>query len=124
MSELAIWSEYPDFDKSEFDCKETGANEMTHHFMTLLQKLRTAYGKSIVPSSGYRSPKHSAEAHKEAPGTHAQGIAVDIPCRGKDAYTIIELGLNFGFKGIGISQKGDKRFIHLDLREFPTIWSY
>jgi hypothetical protein len=29
-----------------------------------------------------------------------------------------------GFKGIGVQQKGAGRFIHLDDREDPAIWSY
>lgn len=124
MSETAIWSEYPNFSKSEFDCQQTGENEMCHHFMTLLQKLRIAYDKPMTITSGYRSPSHSIESNKSTPGTHAQGIAADIACRGADAYSIIELAVNFGFTGIGICQKGAPRFIHLDMREFPTIWSY
>jgi len=124
MSEKAIWSQYPNFSKEEFNCQQTNDNEMTHKFMTLLQKMRNAYGKPMKITSGYRSPKHSIEARKGTPGTHAQGIACDIACKGRDAHTIIELALNFGFTGIGICQKGDKRFIHVDLREFPTVWSY
>lgn len=124
MKNLAIWLEYPNFSKSEFDCQQTNDNEMTHEFMTLLQKMRNAYGKPMKITSGYRSPKHSIEAKKSTPGTHAQGIACDIACSGRDALTIIELALNFGFTGIGVCQKGDARFIHVDIREFPTIWSY
>jgi len=124
MSEKANWEEYPNFSKSEFDCKETGENKMRHHFMTRLQKLRKAYGKPMVVTSGYRSPKHSIEARKTKPGIHPDGIAVDIKCRGQDALELLELGLNMGFTGLGISQKGADRFIHFDLREFPNIWSY
>jgi hypothetical protein len=37
---------------------------------------------------------------------------------------ILKLAFRIGFTGIGVNQKGDKRFIHLDLREFPLVYSY
>lgn len=51
------WSKYPNFSKREFDCKETGENEVQARFMDKLQALRTEYGKPMVITSGYRSPQ-------------------------------------------------------------------
>ena len=111
------WSKYPNFTKEEFDCKETGENLMQAGFMDKLQELRTLYGKPIIITSGYRSPKHSIEARKQQPGMHSTGLACDIGCNGQDAYAILKLATALGFTGIGISQKaGLPRFIHLDLR--------
>lgn len=124
MGESAKWAEYPNFSKSEFDCQQTGENQMQHAFMVRLQRLRTAFGKPMVISSGYRSPTHSIEAKKDEPGTHAQGIACDIAIDRGDAVRLLHLALEAGFTGIGIQQKGSGRFIHLDTREHPTIWSY
>jgi uncharacterized protein YcbK (DUF882 family) len=78
-------------------------------------------------TSGYRCAKHPVEAKKPEPGVHSQGIAADIGVRGSDAYDLVEIALRFGFTGIGINQKGDSRFIHLDIstdENRPTIWSY
>jgi hypothetical protein len=36
----------------------------------------------------------------------------------------LRLALELGFTGIGVQQKGTGRFIHLDLRAVPAIWSY
>lgn len=124
MPELAKWDEYENFSKSEFDCQETGENMMTHAFMTKLQMLRDVYGKPMKVSSGYRSPRHSIEARKANPGQHANGIAVDILVSGADCVTLLELALHAGFTGIGVNQKGESRFLHLDTREHKTIWSY
>lgn len=120
----AKWGKYASFSKEEFDCQETGENEMQHAFMVKLQTLRDTFGRPMVVSSGYRSPSHSIEARKSSPGTHAQGIAVDIAVDREDAVTLLRLALSQGFTGIGIQQKGSGRFIHLDTREHPTIWSY
>lgn len=121
---IAKWGRFANFSKEEFDCQETGENQMQHAFMVKLQTLRDVYGKPVVISSGYRSPKHSIEARKETPGTHAQGIAVDIAVEREDAVKLLRLALSMGFTGIGVNQKGSGRFIHLDTRKHPTIWSY
>lgn len=125
------WNDYPNFTKEEFDCKETGENEMDAQFMGRLQLLRDAYKKPIRVSSGFRSKEHSIEKKKTRPGAHTTGQAVDIAIDRGDAYTILKLALWAGFTGIGIKQKGKGRFIHLDTIEKgtdgflrPTIWSY
>lgn len=120
----AQWNLYPNFNKSEFDCKETGENEMQHDFMFKLQQLRTAYGKPMKITSGYRSLRHSIEARKTTIGTHPQGMAADIAVNGADAIRLLELAIRMGFNGIGIQQKGNARFIHLDTRPIPAMWSY
>ena len=115
------WSKYPNFSKSEFDCHETGENEMQARFMELLQNLRNQYGKPMRITSGYRSPNHSIEKRKAKPGTHAQGIAADIYCTGPDKFRLVKLAINMGFNGIGVSSN----FIHLDVsRERCAIWGY
>jgi len=119
------WTKYPDFSPMEFRCKETGENKMEKEFMDRLQRLRTAYGKAMPITSGYRSVNHTLERRKLAPGPHSTGKAVDIHCSGEDAYTIIRLALTFGFTGIGVCQKKDgARFIHLDTLPRKAFWSY
>jgi zinc D-Ala-D-Ala carboxypeptidase len=120
------WADYEHFSKAEFDCKETGENEMKAAFMDKLQALRYEYGKPMRITSGYRSPRHSIEARKSAPGAHASGQACDIGVGpGDDVYELVALAVRFGFTGIGISQKaGLPRFVHLDTLPRRAIWSY
>lgn len=125
MKKVSDWSKFPNFAKAEFDCKETGENEIKEMFLRMLQALRTAYGKPMRITSGYRSPKHSIEVKKAQPGTHAQGIACDIACTGSEAYELIALAVQIGFTGIGVSQKSNgARFVHLDIAERQAVWSY
>jgi len=116
------WSKYPNFSKKEFDCKETGENEMQPEFLQKLQMLRYKYGRPMIVTSGYRSPRHSIEAAKASPGYHARGQAVDIAVTGKDAHDLVFLAMTSGFNGIGVA----KTFVHLDTRphEQRTIWVY
>ena len=34
---MADWDKYPNFTKEEFDCQETGMNDMRDSFLSLLQ---------------------------------------------------------------------------------------
>lgn len=122
------WSDYPNFSKAEFDCKHTGKNEMKPEFMDKLQKLRTAYGKPMKISSGFRDRTHPIEARKATSGAHTTGLACDVAVQGADALRLIHLAGLYGFTGIGVQQKGAGRFIHLDCCTDgfprPTVWSY
>lgn len=119
------WSKYPNFTEKEFVCRETGEVNMAPELLDRLQALRTEYGKPIVITSGYRSKNHSVERKKLAPGYHTKGMAVDIACSAIEAFRIVELAYKHGFRGIGISQRsGLGRFVHLDIRETPIIYSY
>ena len=122
---------WPNFAHRELACSETGECEMDEAFMDRLQLLRDHYGHPLPITSGYRSPAHSIEVAKSTPGTHAKGRAVDIACAGVDAYDILTEALVSGFTGIGVKQKGEHRFLHLDDLAYgehtvprPSIWSY
>ena len=122
------WSKYPNFSKSEFDCSHSGRNEMQEIVIDTLQRMRVVYGKPIIISSGYRDVTHPVERNKGSRGEHTYGLAVDIKCRGEDAYNLLDLALEYEVPRIGVSQSGDARFLHLGFaREgFPSpwIWSY
>lgn len=121
------WGDYhPFFTKGEFDCKHTGENKMVKEFMDKLMFIRKLYGKPMVITSGYRHHTHPEESRKENPGYHSMGIACDIACWSDEAYYIVKLAFEAGFTGIGVSQstRSGKRFIHLDLRSLPRIYSY
>jgi len=121
---------WKNFARLEMQCKESGECRMIPSFMDRLQALRNEYNKPMVITSAYRSRHHSAEQKKNRAGTHAMGCAVDIECSGADAMKLIELAIKHGFTGIGVQQRGSKRFIHLDdapnapHRPRPWLWSY
>lgn len=123
---------WKNFTRQELQCKQTFECVMVPSFMDRLQALRAEYGKPMVVSSGYRSPRHSIERNKKRPGPHAMGCAVDVVVAGADAVRLIELAIMKGFTGIGVKQTGpySQRFIHLDdaapqvWRPRPHIWSY
>ncbi len=118
------WSDYPSFTAAEFRCRHCGKEDMKPAFMERLQALRDIYKNPIIITSGYRCPGHPVEKAKAEPGMHSTGLACDVGVQGADAHELLRLAFHFGFTGIGVQQKGAGRFIHLDLRSTPSIWSY
>ena len=115
-------SQFKYFKLEDFDCQETGENEMSIEFIERLDGLRSGCGFPFIVTSGYRSPNHSIEAKKEQPGQHAQGIAADIKVvGGAQRRLLVEKALEMGFTGVGV----DKNFIHVDIRTTtPVLWVY
>jgi len=127
---------YRNFTRSEFRCKcgkcdSTGA-EISDELLDAVQALRTICEFPFIVTSGYRCPSHSAEKHKDFVGPHGLGMAVDIAVSHEEAMHLLRHALNSGlFNGIGVNQKGDSRFIHLDVATDldvnaprPHIWTY
>ena len=110
------------FKVEDFNCQETGENEMSPDFLQKLDALREVCGFPFIITSGYRSPNHSIEAKKSKPGTHSQGIAADIKVvGGAQRMAIIRNASIMGFNGIGVA----KGFVHVDTRETtPVAWKY
>ncbi len=120
------WDRYPNFGRDEFACQHCGDEKMDSAFMDALQELRTAFGKPMTITSGYRCPSHPIEARKAKPGSHASGCAADIAVSRGDAVLLLRLALNSRFTGFGVQQKGSGKFLHLDslTTNRPMIWSY
>lgn len=126
------WSLYKNFTRDELKCKSTGDCHIRPELMSILQSVRTEYGKIINISSGYRSPNHPIEAMKVKPGEHALGLAVDIICHGAKAVDLTELFFQRGIRRFGFHQKGNPnhRYIHIGLADRylseypPAMWTY
>jgi uncharacterized protein YcbK (DUF882 family) len=115
--------EFKFFKIEDFDCQETGNNEMHVGFVHKLDQLREACGFPFIITSGYRDPEgHSIEKAKQKPGTHAQGIAADIAVSGgSQRMEVVKHAAALGFTGIGVA----KSFIHVDIRTTtPVLWCY
>ena len=125
---------WPHFSRKELECHcGCGQAEMDYEFLDRLESLRTAFGKPMLVTSGFRCPTYNAQVSGTGfTGPHVTGKAVDIAISGEDAHTLLAFAVHHQFQGLGISQKGphNKRFIHLDLiengpgRPRPRVWSY
>lgn len=115
------------FTEKELACKHCGEFEFDQDFLDLLDEIREECDFPFPVTSGYRCALHPIEARKSSPGAHQSGKAIDILASGEKAMRIVEVALSKGIKRIGVNQKGQGRFIHLDVSEdhpAPAFWSY
>ena len=114
-------SNFKYFKLEDFDCQETGENEMDVEFIEALDSLREACGFPFNITSGYRSKDHSIEKAKATVGTHAQGIAADIKVSGgSERLAIVKHASAMGMS-VGVA----KTFVHVDTRKTPAMcWCY
>lgn len=94
-----------------------------------LNKLRELVNIPLIVTSGWRSLEHPIEAKKGPKGIHAHyHCAFDIACDTHDAYILLtNIFMMKDWKGVGVAQRGSKRFIHIDkapARKNPNVWSY
>ncbi|WP_407504147.1 D-Ala-D-Ala carboxypeptidase family metallohydrolase [Vibrio parahaemolyticus] len=121
---MSRWSNFSDKElRCKCGCNQPNTNPKFIKLMDKVQIIRDVLGVPLPISSAYRCVNHPIEAKKEKAGWH-NIAAVDIAVRGKLAIEVMHLALNLGIKGIGVNQKGDGRFIHLDARDEYAIWSY
>ena len=114
-------SNFKYFKIEDFNCQETGDNEMDIEFIKALDHLRAACGFPFVITSGFRSKKHSLERAKKAPGTHAQGIASDIRVSGGSQRAKIVKHASAMGMSVGVA----KTFVHVDTRKTEQMcWCY
>lgn len=122
------------FKSSEFDQKGLpgSGGKMNQAFLVHLDELRHRCGFPFKITSGYRSPEYNAKVSSSGlKGAHTTGKAADIAVSHEQAFKVVSEAVKMGvFTGIGINQKGNGRFIHLDTctkedgLPRPAIWSY
>lgn len=119
------------FALEEFACAHCGANLIAHDFVDRLDELRHEVGFPLPVTSGYRCPTHNAAVSTTGlSGPHTTGRATDLGVRGELALRVVQTALTRGFTGIGLNQKGEARFVHLDDlpnapgQPRPHCWTY
>jgi len=125
---LATWKH---FKLEDFACPCCGANEINYDFVTRLDMLRDLCNFPLIVTSGYRCPAHNAKVSTTGEhGPHTTGRAADLSVRGAQALYLVGQAFALNFRGVGVSQRGDARFIHVDDlpnadgQPRPMIWSY
>ena len=136
------WDNYENFSEKEFTCScGCGETKMDEDFMERLQELRTRAGFGFRITSGYRCSNHPnerARAERGEIGPHTTGRAADIAVSYGNAYTLLmHIMRQGGWTGVGVAQKGDGRFLHIDTLTDadernddglcfprPNLWSY
>lgn len=115
------------FHVDEFACSCCGRVDMDAEFLECIDNLREACDFPFVVTSGFRCKEHNDKIGGAKGSQHLFGMGADIRLSGDKAHKVVSLAREYGFNGVGISQKGNYsgRFIHLDTRKGSfALWSY
>lgn len=109
----------PNFKVREFACKDgSDAIFVSDELVSILQQIRTKFGKPVVINSAFRTPTHNKSVGGATTSQHLYGLAADIRIDGispKTIYNYVEtLMPNKG--GIGLYPT----FVHVDVRPNKT----
>ena len=117
---------WPNFTREEFACSHTGNNEIKDELIDFCQEIRDYLGEPVTITSGYRDPTHPIEARKAKPGMHSTGYAADLAVSHRAARKVLKFVLGADKGGVGVHQRGDGRFIHVDIDPERTnrLWTY
>lgn len=123
---------WKNFSRKELECKcGCGKMEMDSDFMHDIQRIRDRLGFPFVVTSAYRCEAHDRSvggSSSPGHGPHTTGRAIDIAIRGANAWKLLQAAAGDFFRGIGVNQRGDRRFIHIDDikddTKRPALWSY
>lgn len=123
---------WANFTRDEFKCHcGKCENGIQDSFIDKIQDLREALDFPLTITSGFRCPAYNAKVSTTgSTGPHTTGRASDIAVAREQAFRLVSMAYLAGFTGVGVSQKGNSRYIHLDDlpaapgQPRPTIWSY
>lgn len=105
----------------EFACSD-GSDPIfvSSKLVTILQKIRTHFGKAVTITSAYRTPTHNKAVGGTTYSQHLYGMAADIKVSGVSPKKVAEYAEkvlpNTG--GIGIYDT----FTHIDVRATKARW--
>ena len=102
------------FNRDEFACPHCGVADIDPNLVLKLQELRSAIGRSLVITSGYRCQEHNDSIPNSSKNSsHIRGLAVDMACTNSpDRYELVALCLK-SFKRVGIYSG----WLHVDIDE-------
>ena len=119
------------FKPADVDCQCGCGMLPDDEFMRKVQVLRDVVGFPMKVTSGARCPAHNDKVSSTGlTGPHTTGRAIDFEVSYAQAFYVVSAAMKLGFSGIGVQQKGQGRFIHVDDlpnkpgQPRPTVWSY
>lgn len=102
------------FKRSEFECPDCGADDISMDLVAMLQKVRTMLARPVVITSGVRCEKHNAEVGGIPYSAHLTGLAADISVwESEERLELIGALVIAGFTRIGLCADSD--YVHVDI---------
>lgn len=89
--------------------------------VTVLQKIRSHFGKAVTITSAYRTPTHNRSVGGTAYSQHLYGKAADIKVSGVSPQKVAEYAKTVMSDRGGIGRYGT--FTHIDVRSAKSRWN-
>ena len=110
------------FTVDELACKCCGVCRVTPELLAALEALRAKAGP-LIPTSGYRCPKHNKAVGGSQHSRHMRGMAADVhPVRVTPMALALLAFSTPGIRGVGLDE--ERGFVHVDVRHVPARWKY
>ena len=110
------------FTDSELACDCCHVAVVTPGLLEALEALRAKSGP-LVPTSGYRCPKHNKAVGGAPNSYHQRGMAADLHPLRITPMALALLALDTpGIRGVGLDEA--RGFVHVDTRPTPHRWRY
>lgn len=103
------------FSLREFQCPCCHAVMLHPKLAVSLQKLRDAWGKPLIVTSGYRCARRNAEVGGVARSRHMRGLAADVAVPRAEQEKFHELAREAGFSKILLYPA--RNFVHLEISD-------
>ena len=102
-----------------------GKDNIEYNLLTILDSLRTKYGKAININSGVRCEEHNKKVGGRKNSAHLHGLAVDIRCEDdRDRWILLDIIRAYlPIRRIGLGNG----YIHIDIardKKQDVFWDY
>lgn len=109
------------FRVKEFACSD-GSDPIfiDSELVTILQKIRTHFGRAVTITSAYRTPSHNKSVGGTTFSQHQYGMAADISVRGISPEKVVAYAETLLPNKGGIGRYDT--FVHIDVRSTKARW--
>lgn len=109
----------PHFSADEFKCKDGSEHPIDPRLIEMLETIRAHFGRPVIITSGYRSPKYNRRVGGARNSFHTKGMAADIQVQAvapREVFAFCDREFVTG--GVGRYDT----FTHVDCRPTKARW--
>lgn len=111
------------FSSQEFRCRDGSEHAIDCKLLAMLEAIRCHFGPTTI-TSGYRSRDYNAAVGGTSNSYHLRGMAADIQVSNSSPREVYQWADGqFPICGLGIYERGDSGWVHIDCRSSRARWT-
>jgi len=112
----------PHFSTHEFRCRDGSQYPIDCRLLAMLEAIRCQFGPVTI-TSGYRSPDYNRAVGGAENSYHLRGMAADIQVQDESPLRVYQWADRlFPVSGLGLYERGDGGWVHIDSRSERARW--